>query len=309
MVKDDLSLARGAVRSLLSRHGENDARIDRVCRSGGGLSRTGVLVSILGAQSIPEHVVALVPRALREANAHKVWEREASVLGALARCCRGIDVPSFVGIEWCDGVPILLVSVVTGLTLGPRGIIRDPIRYLTSVARVASVVHSLPYVDFQEALGPPSTCRAFALSRLSVFSAHPDPDIQRAYRWCRERLPDDTPTVVLHGDLLGQNLLLNQNDEAILGVLNWGECCSGDPAYELAVVTRGVRNPWKVIDGRKRLLDWYEESGGRSISVERVLFYEALLVMGWLAHYLECDPSSGDIGEERRRLATVLKGF
>ena len=90
MVKDDLSLARGAVRSLLSRHGENDARIDRVCRSGGGLSRTGVLVSILGAQSIPEHVVALVPRALREANAHKVWEREASVLGALARCCRGI---------------------------------------------------------------------------------------------------------------------------------------------------------------------------------------------------------------------------
>jgi aminoglycoside phosphotransferase (APT) family kinase protein len=108
---------------------------------------------------------------------------------------------------------------------------------------------------------------------------------------------------------LGQNLLVHPDDERRFGVIDWSECCLGDPAYEFAVVTRGVRNPFKVRDGRKRLLEWYEESSGCSISMGRVLLYETLLVMEWLVHYLEHEPLSGDVGEERRRLATVMRGF
>jgi thiamine kinase-like enzyme len=45
----------------------------------------------------------------------------------------------------------------------------------------------------------------------------------------------------LHGDLLPQNLLFTIPDDREIAVVDW-ECAQiGDAAYDLAIVTRGVR--------------------------------------------------------------------
>ena len=61
-------------------------------------------------------------------------------------------------------------------------------------------------------------------------------------------LPEDGSSTVLHGDLLPQNLLLAIEDDSVgdpeIAVIDW-ECAQiGDAAYDLAIVTRGVRRPF-----------------------------------------------------------------
>ena len=80
-------------------------------------------------------------------------------------------------------------------------------------------------------------------------------------------------------------------------------------ASPITPITRGDRNPMKLVRGRERLVSRYNELSGRVVSIEQVYLYEVILVMGWLARYLEQDPSSGEVGEERARLQRIMAGF
>jgi len=55
--------------------------------------------------------------------------------------------------------------------------------------------------------------------------------------------PPDDPSVLLHGDLLGQILLAMDGPHH---VINWEYATRGDPAYDLAIVTRGVEQPFQI---------------------------------------------------------------
>ena len=75
-----------------------------------------------------------------------------------------------------------------------------------------------------------------------------------------EHVPPDEPSVLLHGDLLGQNILL-----AVDGphhVIDWEYATRGDPAYDLAIVTRGVKQPFQIAGGLDRLRDAYRAQSG-----------------------------------------------
>jgi thiamine kinase-like enzyme len=68
---------------------------------------------------------------------------------------------------------------------------------------------------------------------------------------------------LLHGDLLGQNILL-----AVDGphhVIDWEYARRGDPAYDLAIVTRGIKQPFHIDRGLDRLRDAYRAHGGHDI--------------------------------------------
>ena len=301
--------ARRAVEALLDRCGETHARIEKVTRLEQGMFRAGYGVVVSGTTALPALLVALVPRVDGSSEMVEACQREAAILRCLAGCCQGMGFPSFIGVEESEGLPILITSFVAGLSFGPRGFRKDPSEYFESVARAASIIHALPQNEFHEVLSGPATCRDFAQARLLTFSKHPDTDIARAFSWCTERLPHDESTVVLHGDLMGQNLMVDVNDPSRLSVIDWSDCCFGDPAFDIAVVTRGVRNPMKLVRGRERLVSRYNELSGRVVSIERVYLYEVILVMGWLARYLEEDPSSGVVGEERARLQSIMAGF
>ena len=58
--------------------------------------------------------------------------------------------------------------------------------------------------------------------------------------------------------------------------------CIGDPAYDLAIVSRGNRNVHGVKQGLKVLVEEYLAFGGRPISLTDVRVHELVLVLHWL---------------------------
>ena len=59
-------------------------------------------------------------------------------------------------------------------------------------------------------------------------------------------------------------------------MIDW-ECARSDPAYDLAVVTRGARKPLQETGGLPRLLDFYNAAAGTSLAAHDVRVHELLL--------------------------------
>ena len=56
----------------------------------------------------------------------------------------------------------------------------------------------------------------------------------------------------------------------------------GDPAYDLAIVSRGNRKVLGMKEGVRVLVEEYVNSGGSPISLTDVRVHELLLVLNWL---------------------------
>ena len=118
-----------------------------------------------------------------------------------------------------------------------------------------------------------------ALAALRVFDGLDGPEIGGARAWAKAHLPPTGPSVLLHGDLLGQNILLAP--DAPPTVIDWEHARRGDPAYDIAIVTRGVKHPFQVQQGRERLLEEYHGNGGAPVTLGQVALHELCLVAGW----------------------------
>jgi aminoglycoside phosphotransferase (APT) family kinase protein len=114
-----------------------------------------------------------------------------------------------------------------------------------------------------------------------VFDDVPGAELSEARAWCANHLPPEDPAVLLHGDLLGQNILLGLGEHDPPAVIDWEYALRGDPAYELAIVTRGVRQPFQMAGGLDRLLDAYRQHGGISVTRDQVYLHEICLAVGW----------------------------
>jgi aminoglycoside phosphotransferase (APT) family kinase protein len=137
-------------------------------------------------------------------------------------------------------------------------------------------VHDLDPEPLRTTLSGYETRREHALAFARVLEGVPGPDGEAVRGWVREHLPPTQPSRLLHGDLLGQNLLLSLEDEPV-GVVDWGAAFLGDPAYDLAVVTQGVRRPFQVPSGLQRLLEAYHRAGGHPVSLADVYLHELCL--------------------------------
>ncbi|MCP4962857.1 MAG: phosphotransferase, partial [Actinomycetia bacterium] len=140
-----------------------------------------------------------------------------------------------------------------------------------------------------EGLGGHATRREHAQANLAVFDGLEDPLVRDAHAWALEHLPPPAPAALIHGDLLGQNILLLFDDDR-LGLIDWENAQLGDPAYDLAIVTRGLRRPFKTDDGLARLLDAYAEAGGAPVTAAEVHLWELWLITGWYREALEGAP-------------------
>jgi len=66
-------------------------------------------------------------------------------------------------------------------------------------------------------------------------------------------------------------------------VIDW-ECARiGDPAYDLAIVTRGARKPQQESGGFQRLLETYNTASCTELPESAVRIHELLLHLNWLA--------------------------
>ena len=81
----------------------------------------------------------------------------------------------------------------------------------------------------------------------------------------------------------------------------------GDPAYDLAIVTRGAGKPFQVSGGLDRLVDAYLSSGGQELSKKEVHIYELLLCLGWYEQSLDRSKGGHGPGQYLNKLRSLLR--
>ncbi|MFW6079927.1 MAG: phosphotransferase family protein, partial [Gemmatimonadota bacterium] len=159
------------------------------------------------------------------------------------------------------------------------------------VGRVAVGVHAIDVASVADVVSGHRTRRAHAEAELEASFAGVGSDVDDARAWLETNLPPpEEPARPLHGDLLGQNILVGR--EAPMGeerppalidpaLIDWEYARTGDPAYDLAIVTRGVRRPFGTGGGLRKLVASYADAGGAPLGEMDVRFYELCLAARW----------------------------
>jgi aminoglycoside phosphotransferase (APT) family kinase protein len=175
---------------------------------------------------------------------------------------------------WVRGIP---------LTLYKGSIYQD--RIIPTIAECAVSVHQLETKKFGH-LQAFENSKAHILRLLGSLSPELFKEFSAALRakeWILSRLPESRPSVMLHGDLLPQNIMCYEiRDEWKVALIDWEFATIGDPAYDLAIVTRGDRKLMGINNGLNILLDNYRKAGGAELSAVDVHIHELLLFLNWL---------------------------
>jgi aminoglycoside phosphotransferase (APT) family kinase protein len=129
------------------------------------------------------------------------------------------------------------------------------------------------------------TRRDHAEAAIEELGEMTEPEGREAHAWAKEHIPPAAPSTLVHGDLLGQNILVGMDGRD--AVIDWEYAQFGDPAYDLAIVTRGVRRPFQVEGGMERLLDAYANAGGADVTRAHVQVHELAMVARWYQDALE----------------------
>lgn len=265
----------------------------------------GIHYRVCGATCLLEgREVALVVRVPHRYSGRAVTAaaiRERRVLEHLGRLALPIRIPGPVaeipvptGLavvqEWLRGVPCELRAPVSG---------GRPWEY---VAEAAAAVHAVDPAPLREFL-PNADVRSHARAEIDRLRELGIPEAKEAAAWADAHMPPEGAGVLLHGDLLGQNLLLTPEEPP--GVIDWGMAGLGDPAHDLAIVTRGARRPFQVEHGLERLLEAYERRSGRKLTPSRVHLHELVLCAGF---YREEAREHGAASPAAARARAKLRG-
>ncbi len=290
--------AKRAIEQVCSAEAGREVDVGFVKFVASGLSRDAFRAEVDGKAG---DVFALVPnRGAAPDHAHQTIG-ELRLLHALSARQLPFRVPKALGAWRDDGGIILVEEHLPGLPLDLRAGRQGQVQPWLEVGRVAAAIHAVPVQELPPGLFTSSDCAGHA-EALARSVAGDETELREACDWMLEHLPPAEPGVLLHGDLLGQNVLLGVGEPA--GVIDWERAEIGDPAYDLAIVTRGVRQPFQVPDGLARLLTAYAGAGGRELAPSRVWFYElGLLASQYKAALLD---QRGDVLGARQRLRAML---
>ena len=225
--------------------------------------------------------------------------REARTLQALERLDFPYATPRLICLVREDSEePIgLIETALDGIVLKYCSNVNEPDRLLKVIAEVAAAVHKLPKSDFTH-LKDRSDSRAHVMELLDELPSSIFDEFEEAAQardWILDHLPDERRSTVLHGDLLPQNLLADDYGGDKIAVVDWQEAKIGDPAYDLAVVTRGARKPLGVGRGLERFVDIYNELAEQKVPVYAVVVYELLFHLDWLANAAKDAPKSESV--------------
>ena len=257
--------------------------VGRVTKVGDGLSREvfAAEVETSRAGSTRSGVyAALLPTRAAAADLDRRATAELGLLAQLAEIDLPFRVPAGVAVVPEAGRLALVREFIRGVPLDLRAGRQGGIRPWQVIGELAAAIHSIGADQVSGVLGgAPATRRAHAEAGLAALDDLGGSEIAEAAVWAREHLPPPEPSVLVHGDLLGQNILLRPDEPT--GVIDWEYSTLGEPAYDLAIVTRGVRRPFQIDGGLERLLDVYAAAGGASVSAAQVRVHELCLAANW----------------------------
>lgn len=262
-----------------SLHGPNDDSVGYVRRLGSGLSRDAYSVAVEGRDSNPDAYVALVPNRDADPGSADRSRREASLLTELARLDLPFRLPRHAHAVVVSGQVVLVREALRGIAMEALDCRRLPVPPWQIVANLARAVHAIDPTRITTTLPGYETRRAHALAHLRELEGLDAKEVVEARAWALEHLPPDTPATLLHGDLLAQNILLDFANEPP-GLIDWEYAMRGDPAYDLAIVTRGSRRPFKNDRGFDLLVNAYNETGAPVLPREARL-HELCLLAAW----------------------------
>jgi aminoglycoside phosphotransferase (APT) family kinase protein len=234
-------------------------------------------------------------------------ECEAETLRCLERVGFATPVPMFVGTVDDEDLFGIVTTFVPGCSLQE---FKRP-NTLDAIAESAALVHHLPCDQFTHLSTVPKRS-AHVLNELEALDAcvFEFPEAVDAREWVLNHLPDDACIpCVLHGDLCPQNLHLRLGScdmNETVGIIDWEFARIGDPAHDLAIVSRGTRKVAGQANGLKKLLNKYRDAGGHEFPINDVWVHEVLLAIGFLEQSL-LDPENS--GAPARTNADFLAGL
>lgn len=267
------------------RHGPSPTHVDLgyVKKIGDGLSREIYVADVVVRAGLYGELLengkfaVLLPRRDADPELSRRAHAELTICGYLSSLDLGFRVPSTVGALPCSGGRAIVRDFAPGV---PIDLHKPPpsIRPWRLIGEIAAALHTIDTKPIQHTLPGFTTRRAHLESWLARFEHLPE--LEEAAAFVREHLPPQLPSALLHGDLLGQNILLQPDEPPT--VIDWEYALRGDPAYDLAIVTRSKKRPFGIERGLDKLLDAYLEAGGRT-DVERVHVrtWELTLRIGW----------------------------
>jgi aminoglycoside phosphotransferase (APT) family kinase protein len=284
--------AKTILRSAMVAAAPPPAKIDvgRVTKIGEGLSRD-VFAATVEISPDPDGLsgayAVLLPGRDRDSGLDERTRREIQILQRLAKHDLPFRIPRVLTTRSDAGRILLVRSFLRGVPLDLRAGRQPSVRPWEIVALLAATIHALDLADFKGLLPGEATRREHAQAALQIFDDldMPEPEVKDARAWAREHLPPDESSVLLHGDLLGQNILLMPREP--YGLIDWEYARRGDPASDLAIVTRGVRRPFQIDRGLKRLLDDYVRLGGCHVEPAHVHLHELCMVATWYRDSLD----------------------
>jgi aminoglycoside phosphotransferase (APT) family kinase protein len=260
-----------------------EVHVGRVTKIGDGLSRD-VFGAELSLRPDPEGLSAvyavLLPRGA-DPGLEARTRKELRLLAWLQYHEVGFRVPRPLGVAPDQGGLALAREFVQGIPLERRAGRQGRIKPWEVVAEIAARVHCIEVASLPDRVGGHATRREHALSVLESLQGLEPAEARDAQAWALEHLPPADPARLVHGDLLGQNILIDPTAELPFAVIDWEYAIRGDPAYDLAVVTRGVRQPFQIPDGLDRLLESYATSGGVGVTDKHVRLHELALAGKW----------------------------
>jgi aminoglycoside phosphotransferase (APT) family kinase protein len=271
--------AKRVLRELIDREVGAVRDVGWVRKIGDGVSRDIFAAEVeLRGGRCEAYVVAL-PRPDAEPALDERTTRELRLVARLRTRSFPFRLPEMAG-AFPDGERLALVRrFAAGVELDLRAGRQPGVAPWKVIAAIASAIHAVPGESVEDLLPGHATRRAHARAALATFEDSDRVELRDARAWALEHLPPEEPSVLLHGDLLGQNILL-----AVDGphhVIDWEYAMRGDPAYDLAIVTRGARQPFQIDRGLERLLDVYRAHSGRDVTADHVHVHELSLIAGW----------------------------
>jgi aminoglycoside phosphotransferase (APT) family kinase protein len=222
-----------------------------------------------------------------KAEAGSYLAREAKTLQRLKDSGFRFETPELICVVKADAKHItgMIETWIRGisLTFYKESIYHDML--IPTIAEVAVSVHQLKTKKFGH-LKAFENSKVHVLNELGSLSPELFKEFSEAHRareWILSRIPESRPAVVLHGDLLPQNIICYEiKDEWRVALIDWEFAEIGDPAYDLAIVTRGDRKLMGINNGLELLLGAYRQADGIELSVTDVRIHELILLLNWL---------------------------
>ncbi len=227
-----------------------------------------------------------VARFPRRAEVVPAMETEYHMMPTLATelAPLGIEVPQVYGIGGPTATfpyPFLVQRRLWGLSLDSVGPSRFAIRLAPHLGQALSVVHSLvPPSGMQRAQGDEDKWLAETVAAVAELSPALRSRVPRAIEWIEGHPalppPYPGPPRLLHNDLSPGHVRVARTGLGVLGILDWSDVASGDPARDFAILYS-----WGGPDVLKHMLPGYTLDLDDGF-VERVVFMARLGSLTWL---------------------------